>query len=158
MSLSGASIMRDYVMPAGIGAVGAVGLKVGWGYLSPHLPAAVQSGWGALGAQSAVVLATGYGLGRALPRHRRSIALGVVGALTVIAYTAAVQLLQQYVPNLQGLRDYTDYRIGAYMGAPGLPALPAPAGARAGVGRVGIISPAPALRGLAAYMSYGSNY
>lgn len=159
-SLSAANLMRDYVMPAGIGAVGAVGLKVGWGYLSPHLPTAVQSGWGALGAQSAVVLAAGWGLGKAMPRHRRSIALGVVGALTVIAYTAAVQLLQTYAPNLQGLRDYTDYRIGAYMGAPGVPALVAPTGAAAprlsGFRGVGMISPAPAVRGLGAYMTYGN--
>ena len=149
------NVMRDYVIPAGIGGVGAVGLKVGWGYLSPHLPTSFQSGWGALGAQSAVVLAAGFGLGKALPRHRRSIALGVVGALTVIGYTAMVQLLSTYAPKLQGLRDYTDYGLGAYMpGAPAPAALPAPASSR-----IGLISPAPALRGfsgMGAYMTYGN--
>lgn len=160
-SIALGSIGRDYILPSTIGAAGAVGLKIGWGYLAPHLPAAVQSGWGALGAQSGVVLLAGFGLGKALPRHRRSIALGVVGALTVIAYTAAVQLLQQYAPNLQGLRDYTDYRIGAYMGAPGLPAPAAAmtssgASANARLRGLGLISPAAGLqgRGIGAYLTY----
>ncbi len=162
MSLGFGSIGRDYVMPSAVGAAGAIALKLGWGYLSPHLPAAVQSGWGALGAQSALVLAAGFGLGKALPRHRRSIAVGVVGALTVIVYTAGVQLLSQYAPNLQGLRDYTDYTIGAYMGAPGLPApaamvTAAAPSANARLRGLAWTSPAPALngRGMGAYMTYG---
>lgn len=147
---SSGGVMRDYVMPAAIGAAGAVALKIGWGYLSPKLPTMLQSGWGAMGGQAAVVLAAGYGLGRVMPRQRRQIGLGVVGALTVIAYSAAVQLLSSYVPQLQGLRDYVDYagNMGAYMG-PGAVALPAPAAAR-----MGVVSPAPALRGLNAYMTY----
>lgn len=153
-SINVRNLTRDYLVPAGIGAAGAVGLKIGWGYLSPHLPTSLQSGWGALGAQTAAVLAVGFGAGKALPRHRRSIAIGVVGALTVITYTALVQLLTQYAPNLQGLRDYTDYRIGAYMGSSAPAALPAPAAA--GGRRMGMISPAPAIRGFGAYMQYDS--
>ncbi len=155
--ISTRNLMGEYVMPAAIGAVGAVGLKIGWGYLAPHLPSAVQSGYGAIGAQAAVVLAAGFGLGKALPKHRRGIALGVVGALTVLAYNVAVQLLSQYAPNLAGISDYTAYPLGAYM-APTAGPLPAPAAVPAPVRRLGWVSPAPALRGLNAYMSYGPGY
>ncbi len=150
------SLMHD-LGAAGIGIGAAVGLKLIWGYGNTYLPTALQSGYGALGTQAAIVLAAGWGLDKAMPKHRRTITYGVVGALTVIGYSLAVQLLQQYAPNLAGLQDYHEYTLGAYMPGSGgmVPGATPPvvlphAGARPAVGMVS--AGAPLRRGVGAYM------
>ena len=171
------TLLSDYLLPAGIGAVSAVALNIAWGYIAPNLPESVQSGMGALAAQAGVVIVAGAVLSRAMPRHNRGITAGVVGALTVVAYSAATQLLSGSGFGVSGLHDYRRYRrvgnLNAYMRMPGaspmaLPARPGSGGVRAPgnsprIGRVGWVSPSPALRGLRgppmgqlnAYMTYG---
>jgi len=166
------TLLSDYLVPAGIGAGSAIVLNIAWGYLAPNLPESVQSGIGALAAQAGVVIVAGAVLSRAMPRHSRGITAGVVGALTVVAYSAATQLLSQSGFGVSGLHDYRRYRrVGAYMAMPGapaalLPARPGSAGVRAPrrsprIGRVGWVSPAPRLAGppglggFGAYMTYG---
>lgn len=159
-------MLQDYIVPAGIGAASAVVLNIGWGYLAPNLPASVQTGMGALAAQAGVVVVAGAVLSRAMPSSSRNITAGVVGALTVVAYSALSSLLSG---TSFAMGDYRHYRrMGAYMAMPGAGArlLPSPAPARAAVGqpqrgRMGWVSPAPGLRGLGrfngpvgAYMTY----
>lgn len=160
------TMLQDYIVPAGIGAASAVVLNIGWGYLAPNLPASVQTGMGALAAQAGVVVVAGAVLSRAMPSSSRNITAGVVGALTVVAYSALSSLLSG---TSFAMGDYRHYRrMGAYMAMPGAGArlLPSPAPARAAVGqpqrgRMGWVSPAPGLRGLGrfngpvgAYMTY----
>lgn len=152
------TLLQDYLVPAGIGAASAVVLNIGWGYLAPNLPTSVQSGMGALAAQAGIVVVAGAVLSRAMPNASRGITAGVVGALTVIAYSGLSSLLSG---TSFAMGDYRHYRMGAYM-SPGAAAraLPAPMRGRVAAKRgVGWMSPAPALRGLrgpvGAYMTYG---
>jgi len=149
------TLLSDYLVPAGIGAVSAVALNIAWGYISPSLPSAVQTGMGALAAQGAIVIVAGAVISRAMPRHSANVTAGVVGALTVVAYSAVSQLLSGTSFG-SGLSDYRRYRMGAYMANPApMTALPAPTRARVPAKRrMGWVSPAPALRGLGAYMTY----
>lgn len=149
------SIVHD-LGAAGVGIAAAVGLKLVWGYGASYLPTTLQSGYGALGTQAAVVLAAGWGLDKWMPRHRRTITYGVVGALTVIGYSLALQLLQTYAPNLAGLQDYHEYTLGAYIPGSGsmvpgaMPPVVLPhAGTRPTVGMVS--AGAPLRRGVGAY-------
>jgi hypothetical protein len=152
------NLTEGYLIPAAVGALGGIGLDVAWGYASPHLPAALTSGWGAFAGQGGLAIGIGWGLSKVLPRHRREIATGVVGALVIITYNAIKPLIQQYVPSA-GLRDYTSYRVGVGAYQPG-----------SGVNRViaqvprrlGYMSPAASvgsgavnMSGLAAYMPDG---
>lgn len=167
-------MISDYLIPAGIGAAAAVVLNVGWGYLSPSMPASIQTGMGALATQAGLVIVAGAVLTSALPRSKRGITAGTVGALTVVAYSALSQLVDQFTPvgtTVAGLRDYRTYvrtgrPMGAYM-ANGQPrqviAVPGKAGVRAPAParRIGWVSPASPLKGLrgmgriGAYMTYG---
>jgi len=151
------TLLSDYLVPAGIGAVSAVALNMAWGYLSPSLPSSVQTGLGALAAQGAIVIVAGVVISRAMPRHSANVTAGVVGALTVVAYSAISQLMSNTSLGT-GLSDYRRYRMGAYMQNPQaapMTALPAPARARVPAKRrMGWVSPAPALRGIGAYMTY----
>lgn len=112
----------------GIGGLGAVGVDVGLAYLSPYLPAFLQSGWGRIGAQVAAAVALGYGAG-ALVNKEMGKAV-VAGALTITAYSAIRQVLAPTlganIKGLSGLADFSDYTptswsggyaVGANMGA-----------------------------------------
>jgi hypothetical protein len=123
------------VVPAGIGALGGIGLDVGLAYLP--VPAALQTGWG----NYLVKIAGSFGLGylTSIVSNRRNGQLVTMGALTVSLYTIIRAMLQQAgvgnsVKGLSGLADFKDYSVGAYM-QPGM----------AGVGRLG------------AYMNPGAN-
>jgi hypothetical protein len=154
------TLLSDYLIPAGIGAASAVVLNIGWGYLAPSLPTSVQTGIGALAAQAGLVIVAGAVLSRSMPGSSRGINAGVVGALTVVAYSALANMLQgtSFAPNMSGLHDYRRYRVGAYMPGTAATALPAPARAAVAarrMGRVGWVSPAARLAGpMGAYMTY----
>ena len=159
--------VKSDLMNAAFGAAGAIGLKLGWGYVSPKLPATLQTGLGAAGAQAALIMAAGWGLSKAIPRQRRAIGMGVIGALTVLVYSVALQYLQTSFPSLAGLGDVSDYGMGAYM--PGAQLLPAPAAmtnaAKAATAArlrgLGVYSPGSTIpgptpnAGMGAYMQYG---
>jgi hypothetical protein len=153
------TLLSDYLVPAGIGAASAVVLNIGWGYLAPSLPSSVQTGMGALAAQAGIVIVAGAVLSRAMPSSSRGINAGIVGALTVVAYSALASMLQgtSFGTSVSGLRDYRRYRVGAYMPGTAPTALPAPARAMVNAKRrMGWVSPAASLRGgpMGAYMTY----
>lgn len=150
LRLGGFSMQQDLV-PALLGGAGAVGVDVGLAYLSPYLPAMLQSGWGRLLAQVGAAVGVGYLAGKAT--NGRVGKAVMAGGLVVTAYSGLRQALAptlgQTVKGLSGLADFSDYRgVGAYMpqGAYMPRALPA------GVGRLGAYMRAPGL----GYMNPGS--
>jgi hypothetical protein len=110
-------IVGGYVTPAVVGALGGIGLDVIWGYLSPRLPAQLQSGWVGAAAKSATAIGLAVAGGRFVPRMRRQFHVAGLGAVTIIAATAIKGALQGMAPNVPGLSGYIDYQSYALPGA-----------------------------------------
>lgn len=112
-------VMGD-IVPAAIGASGAIGLDVLMAYLP--LPDMLKSGWGKNLGLLAGALALGFVGSRVPFIGRRNAQIMTLGALTVVAYNVikplAAQTLGDRVKGLQGLADFGDYSsngMGAYM-------------------------------------------
>jgi len=153
------NVVREAVVPAAIGGAGALALDVLMGYLTPYLPAALQSGYVQVLAKGAAAVGLGMVAGRFLGRSRGRVVM--IGALTVTAYSALrTATAGMGIPGLSGLgyADYTPYpmRMGAYIPGPtGTPGIQ-------GLGRIGYVSPgavvAPTLSPkLGAYIQRASN-
>lgn len=138
--------VRQNILPAAIGATGAVALDVVYAYASPYLPATMQTGWFATLAKVLGAAGVGFAASKMLGRERgRAVTLG---ALTVVGYGVVKQLAQQFAPTIKGLSGYADYvgynvpnqGIGAYMG-----------------NQLGFYSPASVIQGsgMGAYMKPG---
>lgn len=125
-------MIHQQLIPAGIGAAGALALDVGLSYVP--LPVALQTGIPNAAVKIAGAIVLGMIGGKVLGREKgKAIA---AGALTVVAYNLLRTTLKQYAPSLPGLAgDYHDMQVGAYM-----------AGDRVGY------NPAAMLQGVGAYM------
>lgn len=141
-------IVKGTLMPAAIGASGALALDVAMGYAQPYLPAMLQSKWAMLAVKIAGAVGIGMVAGKVLGRERGRVA--TLGAATVVVYGAAKSALSQAlptVPGLSGYQDFVDYSMQSR--APGM----------------GFYSPAPTLQpamgaylpnaGMGAYMRPG---
>lgn len=150
------SVVREAVAPAFVGGAGAVVIDVIYSYVSPYVPASLQTGFLAYLVKGAVAVGAGALSSRFVGRSRAQAA--VVGALTVLSYSAIRSAVSGMgIPGLSGLgfRDYTPYPmrgLGAYIRGPtGTPGIQ-------GLGRLGYVSPgsviAPTLSPqMGAYMS-----
>jgi hypothetical protein len=153
--------VKSMLVPAGIGAVGAVGLNVALAYLP--IPASLQSGYGQILVSAAGAAGLGIIAGM-IAGKRVGTAVGVGGLVVT-----GVQLLNQVlgptlgssVKGLSGLADFSDFRggpgVGAYMRPAGVGAYMNPAAMLTGPAPAAA-SPAQTLRakqvaGLAAYMA-----
>lgn len=107
------------LVPAVVGAGGALALDIGMAYLP--LPDALQSGWGKTVAQLLGSLALGFIAAKVPFVGKRNAQIATLGALTIVAYNAlrplAAQTLGANVKGLSGLADFGDYTpaLGAYM-------------------------------------------
>lgn len=132
-------IVRQLI-PASIGAAGAVGLDVALAYIP--IPEQYKTGWLGTGVKVAGAVALGMLAGKVVGKEKGQ--LFTAGALTVLAYQVLRNLasttLGSSVKGLSGVADFEDLNLGAYM----RPALPSPA-AR-GVGAY--MNPAAVLNGL----------
>jgi hypothetical protein len=134
-------IVRGTLMPAAIGAGGAIALDVAMGYAQPYLPAQLQSGYLPILVKLAGALGIGYVAGKVLGRERGRVA--TLGAVTVVAYGALKSQLAQMLPSVKGLSgyaDFVDYSTGAR---------PAGVGAylpQAGMHGLGFTSPAAVMQ------------
>jgi hypothetical protein len=128
-------IVRNAVIPAAMGAGGAVVFDVVYGYLNPYLPATFQSGWMNVIAKGAFAVGLGMVGMKFLGRERGRVMM--LGALTVTAYGALrTAVAGMGIPGLSGYSDYTPYPMGAYIQGPtGTPGIQ-------GLGRLGYVSPA----------------
>jgi hypothetical protein len=148
---------REWVA-VGLGGAGAIGVDVGLAYLSPYLPAFLQSGWGRIGAQVAVALGMGYVAGKTVDRDVGKAV--IAGALTITAYSALRQVLAPTlggsVKGLSGLADFSDYSptnwSGGYAVGAGMGAYMRPPN----MGAYLTATNAPPRIGMGAYMNPGS--
>jgi hypothetical protein len=136
--------LKHAIMPAAIGAGGAIALNIAYGYAAPYLPASLTTGF----FPTIVKIAGALGLGMVAKKFLGSTDAQYVtaGALTVVLVGAVTPYITSAVPSLPGLSglaalghnaayDYQPFRpgMGAYMQKPGL-------------GRLGFYSPASVIQ------------
>lgn len=126
--------IKGDIVPAAIGAGGAIALDVGMAYANDYLPDMLKSGWGRTLAMLGGALLLGFAGAHIPGVGRRNAQIATLGALTVVAYSAIKPLLADSigskVKGLNGLADLGDYnQFGAYMPRTGMGAYmnPAPA-------------------------------
>jgi hypothetical protein len=116
-------IFGEYLVPGTIGAAGAIGFDVLWGYVEPQLPPSFQNGWVATLAELVTLWFAIKAADSMAPRYRHTIHRAGLGAATVIAYNALEGLAQQYLPaGTPGLSGYIPaqrYSLGRVVG-PGM--------------------------------------
>ena len=150
---SGAEI-KDMIMPAVIGAAGAVVVSAVYNAVSSALPTQLSTGYMPALVQGAAAI--GIGLLAEKFASKTTGAAVAVGGLTVVLYNTIAPMISsgtglQGLGNLGRVGDLVPYRrgMGAYQrmstGRAGMVR-------RAGMGRLGWVSPAP---GLGAYMGRG---
>ena len=100
-------IVKSTLVPAAIGATGAIALDVAYGYAQPYLPAFLQNRWAILGVKLAGAIGIGMVAGRVLGRERGRVA--TLGAATVVSYGALKSALAGALPTVKGLSGYTDF-------------------------------------------------
>jgi hypothetical protein len=114
------SIIGNYVLPAAVGAVGAIGFDIAWGYAQPYLPSALQSGWVGTVVELAGIWAVLFGIKRYAPRSYRVASAAATGAATIVAYNAlkgvAQQVLPSSTPGLSGYMPAARYPLGGLRG------------------------------------------
>ncbi len=117
-------ILDNYVVPGVIGGIGALGLDIAWGYLSPHLPQQVQTGWSALAAKLGVIVVATIAANKLLPPKFRNTTLRAAkGAAVMLGYSAvkgmAASVLPAGTPGLHGYIDYQSYSLPTARGMHG---------------------------------------
>jgi hypothetical protein len=120
---TGRDIFGDYVVPGTLGALGAIGFDVLWGYVEPQLPASFQNGWVATIAELVTLWFAVKAADSMAPRYRRTIHSAGLGAATVIAYNALEGVAAQYLPagtpGLSGYIPSARFSLGRVVG-PGM--------------------------------------
>lgn len=128
---------------AGVGAIGAVALDYLWQYASTNfIPAQYQSGYLGTGVKLVAALGAGYLASKVVGKHTAM--AGTAGALTVIAYQLAHQMIAGVAPT-------------AAIASTTTTATPAVAGLRAYMrpsSALGWVSPGSPLRGLGRVGAY----
>ena len=120
-----AKAIPDIVIPSLVGAGGAVGMDVAWGYLAamPAVPDVLKTGWGRIGAKAITSIAIAAMMGQV--RMLRDFAQPfAIGAVTVLAYETMRAFMAQRAPNvaMDGMGMYVDglgyYSAGINAGGP----------------------------------------
>lgn len=130
------SFLRNNLMPAGVGAVGAIGVDVALSYVTPMLPAMLQTGLPRTAVRLAGAVIVGMAAGKVMGRKFGEEV--TAGAITVTMY----DLIKGYVASALPSLPLSEYNMGW--------ASPAP---QIGVGEyVGADSIGPLLPGLGEYV------
>ena len=136
----------DQVKDGALGALGGLANDAAYGYVKGYLPAALQDGYGRIGAKLGLAVVVGLLANKLMPGKGRAIA---VGAATVVLHEAGKALINQQAPSIP-LGAYEDDALLGYDSAsilqPG-----SSSGAMAGVGaymRTGAYMPSAALNGV----------
>jgi hypothetical protein len=120
---AGRDIFGDYLVPGTIGALGAIGFDVLWGYVEPQLPASFQNGWVATIAELVTLWFAVKAADSMAPKYRQTIHRAGLGAATVIAYNALEGVAAQYLPagtpGLSGYIPSSRFALGRMVG-PGM--------------------------------------
>lgn len=103
--------MPDIIVPSLVGAGGAVGLDIAWGYLAamPAVPVMLKTGWGRTIAKgiTSIAIAAVMGQFKMLKDFAQPFA---IGGVTVLAYESMRQFMAQQAPNvaMDGMGMYVD--------------------------------------------------
>lgn len=112
-----ATFVNRTLLPAGIGAGGALALDVALGYAAPHLPAFLTTGTvGPLATKIGGAVAIGMAA-QAITKDRALAEQVTAGAIVVTLYGAAKKFLAAQFPTIPGLNGMGVYVHG--MGYPG---------------------------------------
>lgn len=98
--------MNDALIPAGIGAVGALGVNIALGYITPSLPVSLQSGIMNTGVKIAGAVAIGMAAG--MVAGKRFGEQAMAGAITVTLY----DLLKGYAASAMPTLPLSGYHMG----------------------------------------------
>ena len=115
-----AKALPDIIVPSLVGAGGAVGMDIAWGYLAamPAVPAVLKTGWGRTAAKaiSSIAIAAVMGQVKMLKDFAQPFA---IGAVTVLAYETLRGFMAQQAPNvaMDGMGLYVD-GLGYYSAGP----------------------------------------
>lgn len=111
-SFSPKSLVSNSLLPAGIGAGGAIAADIALAYLP--LPTFLQTGIGNTIAKILAALGVGFAVGKVAGKNNGHVA--ALGGLTIVAYSTLKSYLAPTlgtsVKGLSGLADFQDYRIG----------------------------------------------
>ncbi|MDE2019678.1 MAG: hypothetical protein KGJ13_05035 [Patescibacteria group bacterium] len=111
------SLMNSTLIPAGVGAAGALGLDVALGFASPHLPAFLNNG--VMKTVTRVAGAVGIGYVAGAIAGKRFGEEAMAGAITVTLYDLLKGMVKSAVPSLplSGTGWVSPaYQVGAYVG------------------------------------------
>lgn len=110
------SFINDTLMPAGVGAIGALGVDMALSYASPFLPAMLSSGIGLAAARIGGAVAVGYAASMAM--GRRFGEQVTAGAITVTLYDLIkAQVRTMGLPGISGLGWVSpSMQVGTYVG------------------------------------------
>jgi hypothetical protein len=102
--------IKPTVKAGAVGALGALGLDLLWGYSSKYLPASINTGYAAFAAKALASILVGMVGSKVMRGSGRDLA---VGGMTVVLHDLAKQQLASAMPSLP-LGMYTP--MGAYLG------------------------------------------
>jgi hypothetical protein len=112
-------LVKGLIVPAGIGALGAVGFTWLWNQLAPKmtfLPATLQSGWGGLAVRVGMVAGITTLASKFAPAGLKGpVKVAGIGAGTVMLTQALTGLMSG--AGVSGLHSYVDYQSYALPGA-----------------------------------------
>lgn len=141
------------VMPAAIGATGAIALDVAYAYAGKYLPASLQTGFLPVLVKAAGAIGLGMLARKVVSRDKANAA--TLGALTVVAYGAIKPLIAQFAPTIPGLSGYADFvNYGTSMAGMGAYFNPGGSQIPQNLRGLGFYNPAATL---GSYMSQGSS-
>lgn len=106
------SFMRNNLMPAGIGAIGAIGVDIALAYATPMLPAVLQSGLPRTAVKIAGAVVVGMAAGKVMGRKFGEDV--TAGAITVTLYDLIKSYVAQAMPGL----PLSEYNMGWASPAP----------------------------------------
>ena len=137
----------DQVKDGALGAVGGLANDAAYGYLKGYLPAALQDGYGRIGAKLGLAVIVGVLANKLMPGKGRAIA---VGAATVVLHEAGKALINAQAPSIP-LGAYEDNALLGYDSASILQPGSSSGAMAGGVGaymRTGAYMPSAALNGV----------
>lgn len=108
-SITSGGILKSTVLPAAIGAFGAVALDAAYAYLP--IPISLKSGQFSAPVKAAAIIGLGALGSRFLPRQSGMIRNAVSASLTIMAYNFIKAHVQAMLPNVQ-LGAYIDGGMG----------------------------------------------
>jgi len=102
--------LTGHLMPAVIGAAGALASDVAVGYVAKYLPTMLTTGVARYAVRAAGVFGFSMLAGKVIGKSKSDTILAA--GLTILAYQAMKELLAQYVPSITPMGDFEEVTLG----------------------------------------------